>query len=152
LQVSAVEQPIDILLVEDNPNDAELAIRAMRMSGHAPSLLHVDDGVRALDFLFGSGEFSGRDTAVQPRVVLLDLKLPRVDGLEVLKRLRADERTRAIPVVVLSSSKEERDVAECYRHAVNSYVLKPVNFDAYSKAVAEVCRYWMEINLSPTQP
>lgn len=152
MQLSAVEQQVDILLVEDNPNDAELAIRAMRMSGHAPSLVHVDDGVRALDFLFGSGEFSGRNTAVQPRVVLLDLKLPRVDGLEVLKRLRADERTRAVPVVVLSSSKEERDVAECYRHAVNSYVLKPVNFDAYSKAVAEVCRYWMEINLSPTQP
>ena len=149
--MSNAGEQLDILLVEDNPNDAELAIRAMQMSGHTPVLVHVDDGVRALEFLFGTGEFAGRDTAIQPRVVVLDLKLPRVDGLEVLKRMRADERTRAVPVVVLSSSKEERDVLECYRHAVNSYVLKPVNFDAYSRSVAEVCRYWMEINLSPAQ-
>ena len=150
--MSAVEQHVDILLVEDNPDDAELAIRSMRKSGHAPRLVHVDDGVRALDFLFGTGEFAGRDSKIQPRVVLLDLKLPRLDGLEVLKRLRGDERTRTVPVVILSSSKEERDVAECYRHAANSYVVKPVNFDAYSATVVEVCRYWMGINLSPARP
>lgn len=140
-------QHVDVLLVEDNPNDAELAIRSTRKSGYAPRLVHVDDGVRALEFLFGTGEFAGRNTAQQPRLVLLDLKLPRVDGLEVLKRMRADERTRTVPVVMLSSSKEERDVAECYRHAANSYVVKPVNFEAYSATVTEICRYWLGVNL-----
>lgn len=144
--MSANEGQVDILLVEDNPDDADLALRAVRGSGRAPRMAHVDDGVRALEFVFGTGEFAGRGAVALPRVVLLDLKLPRMDGLEVLRRLRDDERTRPIPVVMLTSSKEERDVLESYRCGVNSYVVKPVNFDAYSRTLTEVVHYWLDIN------
>lgn len=115
----------------------------------APAVVHVEDGVRALDFLFGGGAFAGRDTAIQPRLVLTDLHMPRMDGVELLKRLRDDPRTRAVPVVVLSSSSEERDVAACIGHGSNSYVLKPVDFDAFSKVIEDLCRYWLDVNVAP---
>ena len=140
---------VEILLVEDNPTDAELAIRALKKSNLANKLVWVKDGAEALDFIFAGGAYSGRQMADGPKVILLDLRLPKVDGMEVLRRVKGDERTRAIPVVVLTSSKEDRDVAESYKLGVNSYISKPVEFDAFAKTVSELGMYWLLVNHPP---
>ena len=145
-----MNRKLEILLVEDSPHDAELAIRALGKRNLARHLVHVADGQAALDFLFGSGIYEGRDVRKQPKVILLDLKLPKVDGLEVLRQLRADERTKQVPVVVLSSSREDRDVAEAYRLRANSYVVKPVDFEKFLEVVSELGRYWLNLNQTPT--
>jgi CheY-like chemotaxis protein len=137
---------LEILLVEDSPYDAELAIRALDKANLANHLVHVEDGQAALDFLFGTGAYEGRDPSNQPKVILLDLKLPKVDGLEVLRQLRADERTNCVPVVILSSSREDRDVAEAYRLKANSYVVKPVDFEKFLEVVSNLGSYWLMLN------
>ncbi len=143
------QKQVDILLVEDNPNDAELAIRALRKNRLANNVLHLGDGAEALDYLFARGAYEGRDVSDRPRLILLDLKLPKVDGLEVLKEVKADERTRLTPVVVLTTSKEERDLIESYRLGVNSYIVKPVDFDKFVDAVKELGLYWLLLNEQP---
>lgn len=140
---------VEILLVEDNPNDAELALRALKKNHLANRLVHVADGEEALDFIFARGSFSHRQVENGPKVVILDLKLPKVDGLEVLRTMKADPRTRIIPVVVLTSSKEEKDVVESYRMGVNSYIVKPVDFDKFINAVRDLGMYWLLLNQPP---
>ena len=143
------ENIVEILLVEDNPNDAELTIHALQKNNLANRIEWLHDGAEALDFLFASGAYTGRDTNKVPKVILLDLKLPKVDGLEVLKRIKADERTRAIPVVVMTSSREDRDIVESYKLGVNSYVVKPVDFDQFAEAVRLLGFYWVLLNQPP---
>ncbi len=143
------EAQTDILLVEDNPNDAELTQRALKKSGLADRLVIVRDGAEALQYLFGEGAYAGRKVENRPRVVFLDLKLPKVDGAEVLRRIRADERLKTMPVVVLTSSHEERDIRDCYRSGVNSYVVKPVEFDQFFKTVNDLGIYWLMLNKTP---
>lgn len=140
---------VEILLVEDNMSDAELAIRALRKNNLANSLVHLKNGVEALDFIFGQGIYAGRDLNKMPKFVLLDLKMPKVDGLEVLAKIRADERTKNIPVVVLTSSIEDPDISACYALGVNSYIVKPVEFENFSKAVSELGLYWLVLNQVP---
>jgi CheY-like chemotaxis protein len=140
---------VEILLVEDNPTDAELCIRALKKNNLANSLVWTKDGAEALDFLFATGAYSDRSVTCPPKVVLLDLRLPKVDGMEVLRRVKADERTRLIPVVVLTSSNEDRDIAESYQLGVNSYISKPVEFDAFAKTVSELGLYWLLVNRPP---
>ncbi len=142
-------QEVEILLVEDNPTDAELAVRALKKSNLANKLVWVKDGAEALDFIFAGGAYSGRQVANGPKVILLDLRLPKVDGMEVLRRVKSDERTKTIPVVVLTSSKEDRDVAESYQLGVNSYISKPVEFDEFAKTVSELGLYWLLVNHPP---
>lgn len=140
---------VEILLVEDNPNDAELAIRALKKNNLANKLLWVKDGAEALDFIFASGEYSGREVVNGPKVILLDLRLPKVDGMEVLRRIKGDERTKTIPVVMLTSSREDRDIVESYKLGVNSFISKPVEFEAFAKTVSELGFYWLLVNLPP---
>lgn len=140
---------VEILLVEDTPADAELTIRALKKHSLVNNLVWVKDGAEALEFLFATGAFAGRDSAQQPKVVLLDLRLPRVSGIEVLRRIKNDERTRSIPVVVLTSSKEDVDVKECYGLGVNSYIAKPVSFDEFVKVVGDLGLYWLLLNKLP---
>ena len=140
-----------ILLVEDNPNDEVLAIRALKKNNFGNEVVVARDGVEALDFLFGRGKHAGRDTGEMPQVVLLDLKLPKVDGLEVLRQLRADERTRHLPVVVLTSSDEERDMISSYDLGANSYVRKPVDFAEFVEATRQLGMYWLVLNQPPTK-
>jgi two-component system response regulator len=140
---------VEVLLVEDNPRDAEMTLRALRKRNFANTIVHVTDGQEALDWLFATGAYVGRDQSQQPKIVLLDLKLPKVDGLEVLRAIRADARTRLVPVVVLTSSQEDRDVVESYKLGVNSYIVKPVDFDNFSAAVAELGHYWLLLNQQP---
>lgn len=147
--MSVLTDGVEILLVEDNPTDAELAMVALKERNLANRLVWVKDGAEALDFLFATGAYAKRNIENSPKVVLLDLRLPKVDGLEVLRRIKADERTKRIPVVVLTSSKEDRDVAECYSLGVNSYIGKPVEFDEFSRVVSELGLYWLLINESP---
>ena len=137
---------VEILLVEDSPRDAEMTLRALRKRNLANHVVHVKDGEEALDWLFGRGPHAGRDAAHQPKVVLLDLKLPKVDGLEVLRAIRADPRTALLPVVIMTSSKEERDVIESYKLGANSYVVKPMEFDRFSAEVAALGHYWLLVN------
>ena len=134
-------QEIDILLVEDNPNDAELTQRALKKSDIGARLAIARDGAEALEYLLGNRP--------RPRVVFLDLKLPKIDGIEVLRRVRSEERMRSLPIVVLTSSQEERDINECYKLGVNSYVVKPVEFDKFYKAVGDLGMYWLVLNKSP---
>ena len=142
------EQAVEILLVEDNPNDVELALHALKKNKLA-NLLHVArDGAEALDFLFCEGAYAQRVNH-NPKVILLDLKLPKVDGLEVLRRVKGDMRTRAIPVVVLTSSAEEKDIVESYQLGVNSYILKPVDFEQFTEAVRQLGFYWLLLNQPP---
>jgi two-component system, response regulator len=140
---------VEILLVEDNDEDAELAVRALRKHRLANKVLVLKDGAAALDFLFSEGEHAGRDPLPRPRVILLDLKLPKVDGLEVLRRLKSDERTRHLPVVMMTSSRQESDLVASYRLGVNSYIVKPVEFEDFLRAVADVGLYWMLLNRPP---
>jgi two-component system response regulator len=140
---------VEILMVEDSPRDAELAIRALKKANLANRLVWVKDGAEALEFIFGTGQYENRQNCKEPKVILLDLKLPKVDGLEVLKRLKADDRTRTIPVVVLTSSTDERDMIESYRLGVNSYISKPVDFDKFANSVSELGFYWLVLNKQP---
>lgn len=144
-----MEREKTILLVEDNPDDELLILRELRKSNIANEIEVARDGAEALDYLFAQGEFSGRDPHDMPQVVLLDLKLPKVDGLEVLERLRGDERTRYLPVVVLTSSDEERDMIESYRLGANSYVRKPVDISQFNDAVKQLGLYWLLLNEPP---
>ncbi len=141
-------ESVGILLVEDNSTDAELTLRALRKSNLANSVTWVKDGAQALEFVFRTGAYAGRPDQ-PPRLILLDLKLPKVDGLEVLKRIKADERTRVIPVVMVTSSAEGRDIAESYKLGVNSYVVKPVEFEQFSETMAKAGFYWMLVNKTP---
>jgi len=138
-----------ILLVEDNPDDQELTLRALKLNNILNEVVTVEDGAEALDYLFCEGEYADRDPNEMPQVVLLDLKLPKIDGLEVLRRMRADERTRLLPVVILTSSNEERDVAEGYGLGANSYVRKPVDFGEFREAVRNLGLYWLLLNQPP---
>jgi two-component system, response regulator len=140
---------IELLLVEDNPQDLELTLRALRKANLVDRIHVARDGAEAMDFVFGVGIFAGRSVTDQLKVILLDLKLPKVDGLEFLRQLKADGRTRVIPVVVLTSSREQSDVVESYRLGVNSYIVKPVNFERYAEAVCDLGRYWMQLNQPP---
>ncbi len=144
-----VPNGVEILLVEDNPRDAELTMRALKKHSLANHLVHVRDGHEALEWLFATGQYADRDINASPKVILLDLKLPKVDGVEVLKAIRADERTRLIPVVVLTSSREEQDIVNSYRLGVNSYIVKPVEFEKFSEAVADAGHYWILVNQKP---
>jgi two-component system response regulator len=138
-----------ILLVEDNADDEELTLRALKKNNIQNEVVVARDGVEALDYLFGTGAYAGRDTSNVPSVTLLDLKLPKVDGLEVLKRLRADERTKLLPVVILTSSKEEQDLLNGYKFGANSYIRKPVDFAQFMEAVRNLGLYWLLLNESP---
>jgi CheY-like chemotaxis protein len=140
---------IEILLVEDNPDDLEMTLRALRKAKLANNIQVARDGAEALDFIFAQGAHLGRKVENGPRVILLDLKLPKIDGLEVLRRVKGDPRTKIIPVVVLTSSQEQPDVAECYKLGVNSYIVKPVNFERFAAAVSELGMYWMLLNQPP---
>jgi len=140
---------IELLLVEDNPNDLELALRALRKANLANRIHVARDGAEALEFVFCEGPYVTRSIGDAPKVILLDLKLPKVDGLEVLRRIKADPRTKLIPVVVLTSSKEQRDVVESYQLGVNSYIVKPVNFERFSEAVRDLGVYWLMLNQAP---
>jgi len=143
---------VDVLLVEDNMTDAELAIREFRKNRFANNLVHVRDGEEALDFLFARGQYEGvRDVALPPKVVLLDIQMPKVNGIEVLQRMKADERTRTTPVVILTSSKEDPDIQQCYALGVNSYIVKPVNFERFAEAIKNLGFYWLLLNQPPLQ-
>jgi two-component system response regulator len=142
---------VEILLIEDNKHEAQLVIRSLKKSNLANKLLHIDDGADALDFIFAKEKYIERRIEDHPKLILLDLKLPKVDGLEILKRIKSDERTKAIPVIVLTSSREEGDILNSYKLGVNSYIVKPVNFDSFSKAVVELGLYWMVMNINPNQ-
>jgi two-component system, response regulator len=145
----AINNLVEILLVEDNPNDVELTLRALKANNLANNVFVVKDGAEALDFIFCEGKYAERQIKNPPKVELLDLKLPKVDGIEVLRRMKADDRTKIIPVVVLTSSKEEPDVIRSYKLGVNSYIIKPVNFDKFVETVAELGLYWILTNKAP---
>lgn len=138
-----------ILLVEDNPDDEALTLRALKKNNIKNEVTIARDGVEALDYLFGSGAHAGRDLSLLPQIVLLDLKLPKVDGLEVLRRIRSDPRTRLLPVVILTSSKEEKDLIDGYSLGANSYIRKPVDFDQFTEAVRQLGLYWLVLNETP---
>jgi two-component system response regulator len=140
-----------ILLVEDNPDDEALTLRALNKNNIANQVIVARDGAEALDYLFGTGAHEGRNVNHQPQLILLDLKLPKIDGLEVLKRLRSDERTRHVPVVVLTSSMEQRDIVACYDDGANSYIRKPVDFEEFLKAVNQLGMYWLLMNVVPEE-
>lgn len=135
-----------ILLVEDNPDDEALTLRALRQSDVTNEVIVARDGVEALDYLFATGAYAGRDTRVMPQVILLDLKLPKIDGLEVLRRMRSDKRTSVLPVVVLTTSNEQRDIVDSYKFGANSYIRKPVNFVQFAEAVRQLGIYWLRLN------
>ena len=140
------DNKVEILLVEDNPHDAELTIRALKKANLANRLIHLHDGAEALDFLFARGTYSDRNIGNKPKVILLDIKMPKVDGIEVLRQLKLNEETRTIPVVIMTSSKEEQDIITSYDLGVNSYVVKPVDFESFAKAVSQLGFYWLITN------
>ncbi len=140
---------IEVLLVEDNPSDAELTLRALRGRGLRNNFVVAGDGQEALDFLFAQGAYADRNMGKSPKLVLLDLRLPKVDGIEVLRKIKSDERTKMIPVVVLTSSRQEPDIEKCYQLGANSYIVKPVDFDKLVEAVSELGVYWLLLNEPP---
>jgi DNA-binding response OmpR family regulator len=142
---------VDFLLIEDDHEEAELTIRSLKRNNLVNKIIHIDDGADALEFLFSEGRFEGQPKN-HPRMVLLDLNLPRVGGLEILRRIKSHNDTCTIPVVVLTSSAEERDIIESYKLGVNSYIVKPVNFESFSKAIEEMKMYWMVLNQGPPYP
>ena len=144
-------EAVDLLLVEDNPEDLEMTLRVLHKANLANRIQVCRDGAEALEFIFCEGQHSERRITEFPRVILLDLKLPKVDGLEVLKRIKSDPRTKMIPIVVLTSSKEQSDVVESYKFGVNSYIVKPVNFERFASAVAELGMYWLLLNHPPNR-
>ncbi len=140
---------VEILLVEDSLEDATLVIRSLKKNNLGNSLKHLNDGAEALDFIFARGEYSERRVEDKPKLILLDLKMPKVDGLQVLRAIKTDERTRSVPVVIMTSSREDRDLIESYKLGVNGFVVKPVSFDNFAKAVADLGMYWLMVNESP---
>ncbi len=139
----------ELLLIEDNSTDAELTIRVLKKAGLTNNITWLKDGAEALDYILRMGEYSDRSNLHDPAVILLDLKLPKIDGIEVLAKIKADENTKCIPVVVFSSSNEEKDIAGSYRSGANSYIVKPVDFDLFSETVRQVGTYWMQLNTPP---
>jgi two-component system response regulator len=142
-------QEVEILLVDDNASDVELTVRALRRHKLANSIHIAEDGQQALDFVFCRGEYSGRSFATPPKVIFLDLKMPKVDGIDVLRAIRGDARTKSIPVVILTSSKEQRDVVEGYKLGVNAYIQKPVDFDEFRRVIEQVGMFWLVVNQPP---
>lgn len=140
---------IEVLLVEDNIHDAEMTIRALKKVNLANKLIHVKDGEEALEFIFARGKFADREASNLPKVILLDIKMPKVDGIEVLRQLKSQEASKAIPIVIMTSSKEEQDIISSYELGVNSYVVKPVDFEGFAKAVSELGLYWLLTNQPP---
>ena len=141
-----MHQEVEVLLVEDNLQDAELTIRALKKSNLVNNLIHLTDGVQALDFIFATGKYKGRNTNQFPKVILLDLKMPKISGMQVLERIKSDPSTKSIPVVVLTSSAEDPDIKRCYKLGANSYIVKPVEFANFSATVRDLGLYWMVIN------
>jgi two-component system response regulator len=141
---------VEILIVEDNPEDAEIAVRAFKKNKLTNKLYVVNDGEQALDFIFAKNDFADRNKLAKPKIILLDLKLPKVDGLEVLKKIKGNEKTKVIPVIMLTSSKEESDIIHSYKLGVNSYIVKPVDFDKFVEAVSNLGLYWLLLNENPT--
>ena len=140
---------IEILLVEDNIDDANLAIRALKKYNLINKILHAKDGAEAIDYIFAQGIYADRNIEAKPKMILLDLKMPKVNGIEVLEKIKSDERTKSIPVIVLTSSKEDPDIKTCYELGVNSYIVKPVDFDSFLKTVSNLGVYWMMLNQVP---
>jgi len=143
-----MNEGIQILLIEDSASDAEMTIRALKKNNLDGGLLHLEDGAVALDFIFSEGSYVGRNMEDKPRLILLDLKMPKVNGIEVLQRIKSDERTKTIPVVMLTSSREDPDIQKCYELGVNSYIIKPVEYDEFQKAISSLGLYWMIDNQS----
>jgi two-component system, response regulator len=141
---------IDILLIEDNVSDAELTIRELKKHHLANNLFHVKDGEEALDFIFATGKYSSRNIDNPPKIVLLDIQMPKVNGIEVLQKIKSDERTKATPVVILTSSKENPDIKKCYALGANSYIVKPVNFEGFAESIKTLGFYWLLLNQPPT--
>ena len=144
-----MDQIVEILLVEDNPYEARLTIRSLKKNNVTNNLLHLSDGAEALDFLFARNKYIDRKVENVPNIILLDLKLPKISGLEVLKAVKSDERTKLIPIIVLTSSNEEKDITLSYQLGANSYIVKPVDFDSFSTAIANLGMYWMLLNAGP---
>jgi two-component system, response regulator len=140
---------VEVLLVEDNAHDAEMTIRSLKKVNLANNLVHVKDGEEALEFIFAQGKYAGGERVNAPKVILLDIKMPKVDGIEVLRRLKSNEVTRCIPIVIMTSSKEEQDIISSYQLGVNSYVVKPVDFEGFAKAVSQLGMYWLLTNQPP---
>jgi len=142
---------VDILLVEDNPFDAELTINALKAHHMSNNLFHVIDGEEALEFVFATGKYAGRDLENFPKLILLDIKMPKVDGIEVLKQIKQDPRTKMVPVVILTSSKEDPDIRNCYDLGANSYIVKPVDFDGFARSIKDLGFYWLLLNQPPVK-
>jgi two-component system response regulator len=144
--MNMINTDIEIILIEDSPFDAEMTIRALKTNKISNHIVHLKDGAEALDFIFATGAYTGRDTNLKPRVILLDLKMPKVNGIEVLRKIKSEPSTKSIPVVVLTSSKEDPDVKTCYELGVNSYIVKPVGFENFTKCISELGFYWLLLN------
>ncbi len=145
----AMSQHVEVVLVEDNRTDAELTIRALKQSNLADNLLHLKDGAEALDFVYGEGNYAGRNIEDTPKLIIMDLRMPKLNGIDVLKKLKSDNNTKNIPIIILTSSYQLGDVKESYALGANSYVVKPVEFDAFVKVVSELGHYWLSVNKAP---
>ncbi len=144
-----MDHNIEIILIEDNPFEAELAIHSLKKNHLANKLIHLNDGADALDFIFSRGKYEGRNSLPHPKLILLDLNLPKVSGIEILKQIKSNELTKTIPVVIMTSSKEERDMVDSYQFGVNSYLVKPVSFETFSKSITDLGFYWLLLNQTP---